>query len=211
MPVGCACIIVHLLDGLWFIFCRTSNFSKVLSQYCRVVKTYKSIWLYRTRNDMYVDHTPKLFRKLKSRNKVLNEKNPSCETTQKQQLWFQPRMLIYCKESFAFLVSKTSSSKHMTIENINAFYLHTFFVQVCWAFFKYWISEFRLCMLYVKTHRLSHSNAHVTIFLTDNANVCCNSRTGTNKCKKKQHFSIAHISLTILQMFLVFMMIVNVV
>jgi len=42
---------------------RTSHFSKVLSQYCRVVKTYKPIWLYRTRNDMYADHTPKLFRK----------------------------------------------------------------------------------------------------------------------------------------------------
>jgi len=28
----------------------------------------------------------------------------------------------------------------MTIENLNAFYLHTFFVQVCWAFFKYRIS-----------------------------------------------------------------------
>jgi len=43
--------------------CRTRHFSKVLSQYCRVVKTYKPIWLYRTRHDMYVDHKPKLFRK----------------------------------------------------------------------------------------------------------------------------------------------------
>ena len=41
----------------------TNHFSEVLSQYCLVVKTYKPIWLYRTRNDMYVDHTPKLFRK----------------------------------------------------------------------------------------------------------------------------------------------------
>jgi len=43
----------------------------------------------------------------------------------------------------------------------------------------------------------------VLIFLTHNANVCCNSRAGTNKCKKKQYFSIALISLTILQIFLV--------
>jgi len=43
--------------------CRTSHFSKVLSQYFRVVTTYKPIWLHRTRNDMYVDHTTKLFRK----------------------------------------------------------------------------------------------------------------------------------------------------
>jgi len=72
-------------------------------------------------------------------------------------------------------------------------------------------TEFRLWMLYVKTRRLCHSSAHVTIFLTDNANVCCNSKAGTNKCKKKQYFSIARMSLTILQVFLVFMMLVNVV
>jgi len=70
-------------------------------------------------------------------------------------------------------------------------------------------TEFGLCMIYAKTRRLSHSSAQVTIFLTDNANVCCNSRAGTNKCKKKQSFSIVHTSLTILQMFLVFMMLVN--
>jgi len=66
-------------------------------------------------------------------------------------------------------------------------------------------------MLYVKTRRLSHSSAHVTIFLTDDTNACCNSRAGTNKCKKKQYFSIAHMSLTILLMFLVLMILVNVV
>jgi len=57
----------------------------------------------------------------KSRNNVLNKNNPSCETTQKQQLWFQPRRLIYCRKIFAFLVSKTSSSKHMTIENLTIY------------------------------------------------------------------------------------------
>ena len=80
----------------------------------------------------------------KSRNKVLNKTNPSCETTQKQQLWFQPRKLIYCKKCFAFLVSKTSSSKHMTIENLNAFYLHTFLYKSVGLFSN---TEFRLCML----------------------------------------------------------------
>jgi len=96
----------------------------------------------------------------------------------------------------------------MTIENLNAFIFTQFLYKSVGLFSN---TEFRLCMLYVKTRRLSHSSAHVTIFLTDNVNACCNSRAGTNKCKKKQYFSIAHISLTILQMFLVFMMLVNVV
>ena len=74
-----------------------------------------------------------------------------------------------------------------------------FFVQVLWAFFKYW---FRLCMLQVKMRRLTYSSAHATIFLTDDPNVCCNSRARTKKYKKKQYFSTVHISLTILQMFL---------
>jgi len=95
----------------------------------------------------------------------------------------------------------------MTIENLNVFYLHTFLYKCVGLFSN---TEFRLCMLDVKTRTLSQSSAHVTIFLTDNANECCNSRAGTNKCKKKQYFSIAHISLTILQMFLDFMMLVNV-
>ena len=125
--------------------CRTRHFSKVLSQYCRVVKTYKPIWLYRTRNDMYVDLS---FSESahKSRNKFLNKTNPSCETMQKQQLWFQPRRLIYCKKSFAFLVSKTSSSKHMTIENLNAFCLHTFLYKSVGLFSN---TEFRLCTFHV--------------------------------------------------------------
>ena len=43
----------------------------------------------------------------KSRNMVLNKKNPSCETTQKQQLWFQPRRLIYtAKKASRFLSPK---------------------------------------------------------------------------------------------------------
>jgi len=39
MPVGSACIILHLLGALWFFF-RPSHFSKVLFQHCRVVKPY---------------------------------------------------------------------------------------------------------------------------------------------------------------------------
>jgi len=64
-------------------------------------------------------------------------------------------------------------------------------------------------MVDVKMLRLAYSSAHVTIFLTVNANVCWNSSARTKKYKKKQTFSIAHISLTNLQMFLVLMMLVN--
>jgi len=66
-------------------------------------------------------------------------------------------------------------------------------------------------MLHVKMHRLTYISAHVTIFLTDHANVRCISRARTKKCKKKQYFLTVHISLTILQMFLVFMMLVDIV
>jgi len=64
-------------------------------------------------------------------------------------------------------------------------------------------------MVYVKMLRLAYSSAHVTISLTVNANVCWNSSARTKKYKKKQSFSIAYISLTNLQMFLVLMMLVN--
>jgi len=57
-------------------------------------------------------------------------------------------------------------------------------------------------MLHVNMRRLTYSSAHVTIFLTDNANVCCNSRARTKKYKKKQYFSTVHITLIILQLFL---------
>jgi len=65
-----------------------------------------------------------------------------------------------------------------------------------------WATEFRLCMLRVNMRRLTYSSARVTIFLTDNANMCCNSRARTKKYKKKQYLSIVHITLTILQIFL---------
>jgi len=66
-------------------------------------------------------------------------------------------------------------------------------------------------MLYVKTRRLSHSSAHVTIFLTDNANVCCNSRAWTNNGKMKQYiFDCAHF-IDYFANVLVFMMLVNIV
>jgi len=73
------------------------------------------------------------------------------------------------------------------------------------------VIEIRLCTAHVKMRRAACSSTHVTIFLTDNAHVCWNSSAITKKYKKKQYFSIAHISLTILQMFLVVMMLVNVV
>jgi len=57
-------------------------------------------------------------------------------------------------------------------------------------------------MLRVNMRRLTYSSARVTIFLTDNANMCCNSRARTKKYKKKQYLSIVHITLTILQIFL---------
>jgi len=72
-------------------------------------------------------------------------------------------------------------------------------------------TELRLRTVHVKMCRLAYSSAHATTFLTENANVCWNSSARTRKYKKKQYFPIAHISLTILQMFLVLMMLVNVV
>ena len=57
-------------------------------------------------------------------------------------------------------------------------------------------------MIHVNMYRLAYSSAHVTIFLTDDANVCYNSRARTTNNKKKQYFSIVHISVIILQMFL---------
>ena len=96
----------------------------------------------------------------------------------------------------------------MTFENLNAF-VFTYCLYKSGGLFSN--TEFQLSMLHVKMRRLTYGSAHVTIFLTDNANVCCNSRARTKKCKKKQFFLIAHISLTILQIFLVFMMLVNIV
>jgi len=61
---SCSCrsvvlaLILRLLGSPWFIFMQNKSFLWIFSQYCRVVKTYKPIWLYRTHNDMYVDHTP---------------------------------------------------------------------------------------------------------------------------------------------------------
>jgi len=72
-------------------------------------------------------------------------------------------------------------------------------------------TEFRLCMLHVKMRRLAYSSGHVTIFFTDNANVCWNSSARTKKYKEKQYFLTVLISLTIFLVFLVFMMLANVV
>jgi len=48
-------------------------------------------------------------------------------------------------------------------------------------------------MLHVNMHRLTYSSAYVTIFLIDNANVCCNSRTRTKKYEKEAiFFNCAH-------------------
>ena len=73
------------------------------------------------------------------------------------------------------------------------FCLHTFF---CYFYGLPSNTEFRLCMFHVKMRRLACSSAHVTIFLSDNANVCWNSSAWTKKYKKKQYFSTVHISLS---------------
>ena len=75
----------------------------------------------------------------KSRNKVLNKNNRRCETTQKQQLWFQPRRLIHCKEASRFFSPKRRVKTHDN-RKFKCFLSSHIFVQVCWAFFKYWIS-----------------------------------------------------------------------
>jgi len=70
------------------------------------------------------------------------------------------------------------------------------------------ISDLLLCRT---SHFSKVLSQYCRVVKTYNANVCCNSRAGTNKCKQKQYLSVAHISLTILQMFLVFVILVNVV
>jgi len=62
-------------------------------------------------------------------------------------------------------------------------------------------------MFHVNMHRLAYSSAHVTIFLTDNANVCWNSSAIQ---KEAIFFNCVHF-IESLQVFLVFMMLVNVV
>jgi len=88
----------------------------------------------------------------------------------------------------------------MTFKNLQNAFIFIHFLSMSSGLFSN--TEFRLCMLHVKMRRLAYNSAHVTIFLTGNTNVCCNSRARTKKYKKKQTFSTVHISLTILQMFL---------
>ena len=127
-------------------------------------------------------------------------------TTQRQQFWFQPRIqanLLQSKLRVSFLRVELKFKIHDIPKRKKCFHLHTSFCNSGGIFSN---TEFRLCTAHVKMRRLAYRSAHVTIFLTENANVFWNSSARTKKYEKKQCFSIAHISLTILQMFLGLMM-----
>jgi len=141
MPVGCACIILHLLGALWFFAEQVI----LIKFFLNTAEWSKRIWLYRARNGMSGDHTPKLFRKCPQIKKIRSwirnsEPRDHAEAialiSATQANLLQSNIRVYFLRNVLELKFKI----HDNPKCKKCFYLHTSFLQFRWAFFKYWIS-----------------------------------------------------------------------